>query len=304
MNQSASQSIKEIALQLGFDLVGISKPIVPNNHKERYLNWLDKSYQADMSYLDNNIDLRFDPSVLFPNLKSILVLGQSYYNKEWLDNKYGVSIYSLGRDYHKEMKSRMKRLILEIKKIYPDCNARPFVDSAPVLERYFAKNAGLGWIGKNTCLINKSKGSFMFLAEVFLDVELDFDSPFTKNHCGNCTRCIDACPTQAITPDGIDSNRCLSYHTIESSELIPDNIVAQMGNQVFGCDVCQSVCPWNSKLTDHCVKDFEPREKSLEKLNITALSVMSDEDFKKVFAGSPFMRAGKKKLLQTLQQLS
>lgn len=281
-------------------MVRITHPYVSDEAQIRFEKWLGQGYAAGMDYLHRNKELRYNPVEIQLGTKSVLVLGLNYYTNEIPEMEFSVSKYALGRDYHKLIKSKLKSLVRKLKIDFPELEARPFVDSAPVLERSLAVQAGMGWIGKNTCLINKEKGSFLFLAELFLTIDLIADEPYTKNYCGNCTRCIDACPTQALSLTGLDSNRCISYHSIESSDVIPEDIARKMGNQLFGCDICQDVCPWNHKLSPHEHKDLFPG-KHLQYLSLEKLSAMDDDEFTRIFAGTPFLRAGKK-LLQTMQQ--
>ncbi|MEA1874494.1 MAG: tRNA epoxyqueuosine(34) reductase QueG [Bacteroidota bacterium] len=293
--------VKSLAQKVGFDLVGITSPEIPKTDQYKYTNWLSNGFAANMGYLHRNIDLRTNPENLFNGVKSILVLGLSYYPADKPKLPYKISKYAYGRDYHKLIKSRGKLLQKELRAFFPDLKSRIFVDSAPVMERSLAVQAGFGWIGKNTCLINRKKGSFLFLASLFLNIELNADSPFVNSFCGNCTKCIDACPTNALSEAGLDANRCISYHTIETQESIPNEILQNMDNQLFGCDICQDVCPWNQKLSAHTEPDFFPGN-HLILLNEPELENMSQEDFRTQFAGTPFLRTGKAKLLQTIKQ--
>jgi len=293
--------VKSLAHNAGFDLVGITTPEIPKADQNKYINWLNNGFAANMGYMHRNIELRTHPEHLFDGVKSILVLGLSYYPAEHPKLPYSISKYAYGRDYHKLIKSRGKLLQKQLKTFFPDLNSRIFVDSAPVMERSLAVQTGFGWIGKNTCLINRQKGSFLFLASLFLNIELNADSSHTKSYCGNCTKCIDACPTNALSNAGLDANRCISYHTIETQENIPNTILKNMDNQLFGCDICQDVCPWNQKLSAHTEPDFLPGN-HLNFLNETNLENMSQDDFRTQFAGTAFLRTGKAKLLQTIRQ--
>ncbi len=295
--------VKSLAYEAGFDLAGITKPEISKSYQSKYHAWLTHGFAAGMNYMHRNVDLRTNPSKLFDGVKSILVLGLSYYPEKHPDLPFSISKYAYGRDYHKLIKSRGKKMQKQLKTKFPDLKSRVFVDSAPVMERSLAEQSGLGWIGKNSCLINRDKGSFIFLASLFLNIELEPDLAYEKSYCGNCTKCIDACPTKAITEAGLDSSRCISYHTIETSEKIPAEILKNMDNQLFGCDICQNVCPWNQKLSAHTEPDFLPGN-HLELLNEDALKNMSEESFRTHFAGTPFLRTGKAKLLQSMTQLS
>jgi epoxyqueuosine reductase len=301
--ENRTNLVKNLAFAAGFDLVKITGQVIADKDISRFNNWLSLGNAASMDYMFRNRDLRESPDKLFPELKSIIVLALSYNITDKPDTQYKVSKYAFGRDYHKLIKRRMKQLDREIRKHFPNFKSRSFVDSAPVLERSLALQSGLGWIGKNTCLINKEMGSFIFLSEMFTNIELQFDISEFKDFCGNCTRCIDACPTQALSINGLDANKCISYHTIESKETIPEHILEAMDNQIFGCDICQDVCPWNKNKPEHDEQDLLPCE-HLSALNYDTLLNMSDDEFMKTFGGTPFYRTGREKLLKTIEQIN
>jgi epoxyqueuosine reductase len=240
--------------------------------------------------MENNIDLRFDLSKIFDGYKSIIILALNYYQPIQKNNiGENISIYAYGRDYHKTIKGKLKKIINFLKE--NDINARGFTDSAPILEKYFAENSGIGWQGKNSLIINKNLGSYFFLAEILTDFNFGiYNNEIATNHCGKCTKCIDACPTNAIIKDKvIDSNKCISYLTIEHSGSIKLELENQMENLVFGCDICQSVCPWNKKSVLTTENDFNFRYDGIQ---IGDALNLNEDEFDKLFNGSPIKRAG------------
>lgn len=304
LSKKHSEKIKAAALQCGFDAASITKAEIPENHAIYFTRWLEEGMHADMTYMDKRCEMRLHPQKLFPGVKSVIVLLKSYYRHDLPDKPdHKIARYATGKDYHKRLKKKMQKLQKSVREITNmDFTSRPFVDSAPVLERSLAVKAGLGWIGKNTCLIHPGLGSYVFIAELFTDLELPGDTDTVKNHCGNCTRCIDACPTHALSEKGLDAGRCISYHTIESKGDIPGGIKNALNGWVFGCDICQEVCPHNHKTLKrtNTDPDFMPGE-HLAFVNLDYLSKIDDEQFKKTFAGTPLMRAGRTKLLKTLK---
>lgn len=286
--------VKEAALKLGFDLVGISRVRRLEEEEDRLKSWLEAGHQAGMSYLENHFDKRLDPSVLVPGAKSIISLAYNYYTDKSQDDHESpiVSRYAFGRDYHRVLKKKLHILLEMLMEHTGVKNGRVFIDSAPVLERAWARNSGLGWIGKNTLLIAPGKGSYFFLAEIVVDVELKEDAPFIADHCGNCRRCIEACPTRAIHPDGyqLDAGKCISYLTIENRGEIASEFRSKMENRVFGCDICMDVCPWNRFAFPHSEPEFEPKETFIS-MSKTAWKQLSEETFQAVFQGTPVMRA-------------
>lgn len=298
--QKYRQAIKAKAIELGFDAVAITSPDIPENQISIFTEWIATGKHAGMDYMEKHADLRKHPEILFPGTKSVIMLLKSYHRSNLPDMPWKVSRYALGKDYHKRLKKRMKKLQAAIRDITgEDFKSRPFVDSAPVMERSLALKSGLGWIGKNTCLINRDLGSYVFIAELFTDLELTTDKAETKNFCGNCRLCIEACPTQALTDRGMDAGRCISYHTIESKTDIPEWMHDKLNGWVFGCDICQEVCPWNKKPLNTDDPDFQPGN-HLDKISIRNLSQMSDVEFSTLFAGTPFRRTGREKLLRNL----
>ena len=293
--------IKRKALELGFSSCGISKARFLSEEEEKFEKWLSNGYHGTMSYLEKNIDKRLDPRILVPESKSIISLTYNYYPPKKLINKnnFIISKYAYGRDYHKVLKKKLKKLFNNMKEKIGNIEGRVFVDSAPVHERAWAKLSGLGWIGKNSLLINKDVGSYFFIAEIICDLELEYDAP-VSDRCGNCTRCIDACPTNAITQaQVIDSNKCISYLTIENKNSIPKELKNEMNQSIFGCDICQDICPWNRFSTPHNEKEFLPNQK-LKKLRKKDWIELTEETFNRIFEGSAIKRAKYKGLKKNI----
>ncbi len=285
-----SEEIKQFALSLGFDACGIC--CAKNSGQEtKYLDWISQNCHADMTYLERNIDKRLDPRLLVDNAKSVICVALNYYPREKMpDDVPQFAYYAYGEDYHDVVKAKLNQLFNFIKLRYPDVSGHAFSDSAPVLERFWAAQAGIGFVGKNSLIIIPNKGSYFFLGELIIDLELDYDKPISQN-CGNCTRCIDSCPTKAIEkPYRINANRCISYQTIENKNEIAPDIVSQLNNNVYGCDICQKVCPWNRFAKPHNTPDFIPSESFLS-LNMEKLSEMDEDTFKSVFKKSAVKRA-------------
>lgn len=283
--------IKAKALELGFDEVGISKAEFLNDEARNLENWLNQNLHGEMKYMEQHFDMRLNPDLLVPGAKSVVSLSYNYYTeKKQLDtNAPKLSMYAYGRDYHKVVKKKLKELLSFIQTEVGEVNGRCFVDSAPVLERAWAKKSGLGWIGKNSLMLTKGKGSYFFLAEIILDLELDYDSQ-VKDYCGSCTKCIDACPTNAIyEPYKVDGSKCISYFTIELKEAIPNEMKGKMDNWMFGCDICQQVCPINARATQHKEPQFEPKPELL-KMSKNDWQEITEEVFNKIFEGTPVKR--------------
>ncbi len=258
-----TKAIKDKALQMGFDACGIAKAEkVDTGHTLIYEQWLENKHHGQMHYMANHRDKRNDPTLLVPGSQSIISLAINYHLKDFQNpqSHYKVSQYAAGKDYHPVLKEKLYHLLAFIQKQTPVSGPRVFTDSAPVMERYWAQKAGLGAPGKNTCLILPRKGSYFFLAEIVVDVELEYDTPFEKDLCGKCTRCMDACPTRAIAAPGkLDARRCISYLTIELKEDIPPPLSSNTQQYIFGCDICQQVCPHNIKFAVPCSEPaFEP----------------------------------------------
>ena len=264
MNINYSQLIKKSAKNLGFLSCGISKAEFLEEEAPRFEKWLNEQKHGQMAYMENHYDKRLDPRLLFPGAKSVVSLLLNYYTDEHqVEGAPKISKYAYGTDYHFVIKEKLKQLFQILQEEIGEINGRVFVDSAPVMDKAWAGRSGLGWMGKNTNLINKKVGSFFFIAEMILDLKLDYDTPVT-DHCGTCTACIDACPTEALTPYNIDASRCISYLTIELKDQIPSEFQNKMDDWSFGCDICQDVCPWNRFSKPHSEPLFEPRTELLE----------------------------------------
>lgn len=299
-------SILEEAHRLGFILAGVTTP-APTPHVKFFEDWLARGCHADMAYLatDRARAARANPRLVLPECKSILVLGIPYNrshpspsrNQEWGEGK--IASYALGEDYHLVLPPRLQRLVqfIETQVGHPVPN-RYYTDTGPLLERDLAQRAGLGWIGKNTCLIHPQKGSYVLLAEILLGLELEPDAPFATDHCGTCTRCIEACPTDAILPNrSLDARRCISYLTIENKEAIPEDLRPQVQNWIFGCDICQQVCPWNKFSAPQGDASFQPGAGAAA-TDLIATLALTPQSFNRQFKRSPIQRAKRRGLLR------
>jgi epoxyqueuosine reductase len=308
MNLSKNtQLIKAASKQLGFDYCGISKADFLEEEAPHLERWLNKGMHGQMGYMENHFDKRLDPRLLVPGAKSVISLLLNYYSSEKQTDEHApkISKYAYGTDYHTVIKEKLNELLYIIRENIGEVDGRVFVDSAPVLDKAWAKKSGLGWIGKNSNLITKSSGSFYFIAELIIDLELEPDGPI-KDYCGSCTRCMDACPTDAIiAPYVVDGSKCISYFTIELKENIPAEVSGKLDNWVFGCDVCQDVCPWNRFAKNHSEQQFKPAEQLLE-MTKDDWYELTEETFKKVFKGSAVKRtkyAGLKRNLEFIKIL-
>ena len=294
----SSEDIKNQARILGFSDCGIAKVRCLEEQREHLDSWLSASYNAEMTYMERNKDKRLNPSLLVDEAKSVVVVLLNYYpQKDFLvEGQPIISKYAYGKDYHIVVKDKLFQLLDFIRQENPDVKGRCFVDSAPVLEHSWAKEAGLGWIGKNSLLLNKKFGSFTFIGELVIDIELDYDSPFTQSFCGTCTKCIESCPTNAIVSEKvIDARKCISYNTIERKDDIPKNLVSLFEDRVFGCDICQDVCPWNKTLIPNNIMDFSPVGSILDR-TYAQWEDLSDDEFEIIAKNSPVRRAGLDKM--------
>jgi epoxyqueuosine reductase len=291
--QAYSDMIKTEAKNLGFMFCGIAKAEFLEQEAPRLENWLKKGMHGEMKYMENHFDKRLDPRLLVDGAKSVISLGLNYYtdNDQQDPLTPKISRYAYGADYHHVIKDKLKQLLNTINEKIGEVGGRAFVDSAPVLDRAWAKKAGMGWIGKNGNLINKKAGSFFFLAELIIDLELEYDIEPTADHCGSCTRCVDACPTDAIVgPYIVDGSRCISYLTIELKNEIPVEFKGKMDNWMFGCDICQDVCPWNKFSVLHNEPSFTPHSELLG-MKKADWEDITHETFQKVFKNSAVKRA-------------
>ena len=285
-----TQLIKAEARRLGFLSCGISKAEFLEEEAPRLEKWLNKNMQGEMSYMENYFDKRLDPTKLVPDSKSVVSLIFNYFPSETQNSEsYKLSKYAYGTDYHFVIKDKLKQLLAFISEEIGDVHGRAFVDSAPVLDKAWAAKSGLGWIGKHSNLLTKQLGSFYFIAELILDLELEYDTPVT-DHCGACTACIDACPTQAIVePYVVDGSKCISYFTIELKEAIPTQFKGQFDDWMFGCDVCQDVCPWNRFSKAHNEPLFDPNPQLLS-MTKKDWEEITEEVFQNLFKNSPVKR--------------
>jgi epoxyqueuosine reductase len=286
-----SQFIKSEAKRLGFLSCGISKAGFLEDDAPRLENWLSKQMNGQMSYMENNFDKRLNPTLLVDDAKSVVSLLLNYFPSELQNpDSYKISKYAYGQDYHFVIKDKLKELLFSIQSTIGEVSGRVFVDSAPVLDKAWAAKSGLGWIGKNSNLLTQKVGSFYFIAELIIDLDLEYDY-VTTDHCGTCTSCIDACPTEAIVaPYVVDGSKCISYFTIELKENIPAEMKGKFDDWAFGCDVCQDVCPWNRFSKAHKEPLFSPNPEMLS-MSKKDWKELTDETFKVVFKNSPIKRA-------------
>ena len=288
-----AQILKSTAKRLGFDFCGIAKAVFLELEASRLEEWLNRNYQGKMAYLANHFDKRLDPTKLVEGAKTVVSLIYNYYPERQLPHQpedIKLAKYAYGADYHDVIRAKLTEFLEVLREEIGEINGRSFVDSAPVMERQWAQRAGLGWIGKNSLLLNRQMGSFFFLAELIIDLEATPDTPLAKDYCGTCTACIDACPTDAIVqPEVIDASKCISYLTIELKEAIPDEFAGKMENWVFGCDICQDVCPWNRFSKPHHEPAFQPNEE-LANFSNKEWVEMTEETFKRVFSKSAVKR--------------
>ena len=291
LKKNYSDFIKNKSIELGFISCGISKSGFLENEIGRFESWLKNNYHGKMSYMERNFDKRMDTRKLVDGSKSVISLLFNYYpSKEINNNSFKISKYAYGKDYHFIIKDKLKTLLSSMRNEIGEIDGRVFVDSAPIMEKAWAKKSGLGWIGKNTNLISKKTGSFFFIAEIIVDLELEYDNEVT-DHCGSCNACLDACPTDALyEPYKIDASKCISYFTIELKEQFPNDLKKDFNDWIFGCDICQDVCPWNK----FSRPNEEPLLNPLKEINQYSKKdwlELTDEVFKVVFKGSPIERS-------------
>jgi len=290
--QNNAIKVKEIARAIGFDHCGIAKAARLDDDAKRLEQWLNKGLHGEMKYMENHFDMRVDPTKLVPGAKSVITLMFNYFPSEnQSPNSPKIAKYAYGKDYHFVIREKLHEFIFKIREVLGDVEGRGFVDSAPVLERAWAKRSGLGWIGKNGNLINKKKGSFFFLATLIVDIELAPDTPYHQDYCGTCNKCVDACPTEAILPNkALDATKCISYFTIElKTAVLPEPLADKANNWVFGCDICQDVCPWNRFSKHHQHPELEPLNEILN-FSIRDWEHLEKETFNKIFKESPIKR--------------
>jgi len=290
LKEKYTQMIKTEALRLGFLSCGISKADFLEDEAPKLEEWLKNDFHGEMKYMENHFDKRLDPRLLVDGAKSVISLSYNYYPEEHQrEDSYKIAKYAYGQDYHHVIKARLKELSVFIKEQIGDVQGRAFVDSAPVMERAWAKKSGIGWEGKHSLILQKKQGSFFFLSELVVDLELEYDTAMT-DHCGTCTKCIDACPTQAILPNNtVDGSKCISYFTIELKENIPNEFKGKFDDWMFGCDICQDVCPWNRFSKPHNEPLFTPKSELLQ-MNKMDWEEITEEIFGKVFQKSAVKR--------------
>ncbi|KLT71708.1 MULTISPECIES: tRNA epoxyqueuosine(34) reductase QueG [unclassified Flavobacterium] len=288
--ETYSKFIKEEAKRLGFLSCGISKAGFLEQEAPRLENWLKKNHNGQMAYMENYFDKRLDPTLLVDDAKSVVSLLLNYYPEEVQNQEsFKISKYAYGQDYHTVIKEKLKEFLFSIQEHIGEVSGRAFVDSAPVLDKAWAAKSGLGWIGKNSNLLTQKVGSFYFIAELILDLDLEYDHA-TTDHCGSCTACIDACPTQAIVaPYVVDGSKCISYYTIELKENIPMEMKGKFDEWAFGCDTCQDVCPWNRFSKPHSEPLFNPNPEVLSFSKKDWIEI-TEETFRAVFKNSPIKR--------------
>ncbi|MCP2042391.1 tRNA epoxyqueuosine(34) reductase QueG [Pontibacter sp. HSC-36F09] len=296
--------IKQKAQELGFMYCGISKADFLEEEAPRLENWLKQNMHGQMHYMENHFDKRLDPRLLVEGAKSVVSLLLNYYpekeNQQSGEDTYKVSKYAYGTDYHFVIKDKLKTLLNYINEEVGEVGGRCFVDSAPVLDKAWAKKSGLGWVGKNSNLITPQVGSFFFIAELIIDLDLEYDGPI-KDYCGSCTRCLDACPTDAIVaPYVVDGSKCISYFTIELKDQLPQDMNGKFGNWIFGCDICQDVCPWNRFSKPHQEPAFEPHPQ-LKEMKKSDWEEITQEVFAQLFKKSAVKRTGYNGLLRNIR---
>ncbi len=297
-----TQLIKQKARELGFEFCGVSKAEVLEDEAPRLEQWLNQNKHGQMTYMANHFDKRLDPRLLVDGARSVVSVLYNYFPEKELftePDDLKISKYAYGRDYHYVMKDKLKELIAFIQTEIGEVNGRAFVDSAPVMDKVWAKKSGLGWVGKHTNLLNRQMGSFFFIGELILDLNLEPDGP-VKDYCGTCTRCVDACPTDAIpAPYVVDGSKCISYFTIELKEQIPADVQGKFENWVFGCDICQDVCPWNRFARPHHEPQFKPSEQ-LQHMTRSDWQEITEEVFKVLFKDSPVKRTKREGLKRNI----
>lgn len=298
-----AQIIKTQAQNLGFDFCGIAKAEFLEEEAPRLEAWLNQNYHGQMAYLANHFDKRLDPTKLVEGAKTVVSLIYNYFPESTLPEdptNLKIAKYAYGKDYHFVIKDKLKTLLQNLQKEIGEIGGRAFVDSAPVMERQWAQKAGLGWTGKNSLLLNRQMGSFFFLAELVIDLEVAPDSPMTTDYCGTCTKCIDACPTDAIVESGVvDGSKCISYFTIELKEQIPQAVKGKFENWIFGCDICQDVCPWNRFSKPHQEAKFLPHP-DLQQMTRKDWEEITEETFNRVFQKSAVKRTKLEGLIRNI----
>jgi epoxyqueuosine reductase len=284
--------IKDYATEVGFDLCGVAPARLLDEHRASFSQWTFTGMNADMDYLEQNIEKRLDPRILFPGAKSIIVTGLNYYTKKKQGGNHVpiISRYAYGINYHAVIKAKLNKVLAYIRTIHPEVQGKSFVDSAPILEKAWGKEAGLGWPGKNSILINKKIGSFFFLGVLIVNIDLDYDKPSKDDYCGVCNLCIESCPTGAINSNRtINANKCIAFQTLESRTPVPDELIMKLEGRAFGCDKCQEVCPWNKGSKQHKTPEFDLPDE-VRRMNAEDWKNLSRKDYKRLFKESAIGR--------------
>ena len=308
MNSTLLKKIKKrtksLSEEQGFDLCGISKAVFLNEEAPRLEEWLNQGRHGEMKYMENWFDLRLDPRKLVDGAKSVITFLQNYFPSETQrSGSYLISKYAYGEDYHFVLKRKLKSIALALQEDFGDFNWRSFVDSGPVMDRVWARKSGLGWVGKNSLLLNKERGSFFFIGHLITDLEMEYDSE-VRDHCGTCTKCIDACPTSAITePYKVDGSKCISYLTIELKDSVPEKFKKTYKDWIFGCDICQDVCPWTSKSSPTKEESFNGRKLWMD-FDQKDWENLTEANFEQQFKNSALKRTGYKGLKRNIQFLN
>jgi epoxyqueuosine reductase len=291
-NSEISRLIKEKSASLGFELTGIARARVLSEYKDRLDTWVSAGMNDKMNYLGRDTEKRADPSTLFPMARSIVVTGINYYteNRQIHKGVPVISRYAYGRTYQTVVREKLERLLGYVMAIEPSAEGKIFVDTSPILEKPWAVEAGLGWQGRHSVVINRGIGSFFFIGILALNLELEYDTPYAENHCGDCRLCIEHCPTSAINNDGtVDARKCISNLTIENREPLSDEMIPFMGKRVYACDKCQEVCPWNKHAKPHTHPEFNIRDE-VAAMTENDWSGLNEENFDKLFSGTPIER--------------
>ncbi|MFN3562232.1 MAG: tRNA epoxyqueuosine(34) reductase QueG [Chloroherpetonaceae bacterium] len=295
--RNCSHRIKARALELGFSAVGISRAEALSDEARKLEQWLAKGMHGEMRYMEENFEKRVNPKVLMPEAKSVVSVLANYFPSDLSPSTNGkISIYAQSKDYHIVVKSKLQTLFSFVCDLVGNVNGRAFVDSAPTMDKVLAQRSGLGWIGKHTNLISRRLGSFFFIGNLLLDCELDYDAPYLQNYCGTCTACIDLCPTHAITHDGqVDARKCISYLTIELKRNFTDEEKSMLGEWLFGCDICQDVCPWNRFSKPTAISEFQPKPE-VQRLSADDILDLTKSSFQRIFGETPVFRTGLRRL--------
>lgn len=306
IDQTYNNLIKWKASDLGFSACGITSVHSLDDQRQALESWLAEGMNGSMAYMEKHLEMRLNPAELIEGARSLILVLLNYFPSQIQSDPEApiVSKYAYGKDYHFVVKERLIKLLEFIQSDISACNGRAFVDSVPILERAWAKESGLGWIGKNSLLISRKLGSYVFIGELIIDLELDYNSAAETDHCGTCSRCMDACPTGAIVkPHTIDARKCISYLTIENKDEISPDLREKLNNRIFGCDICQDVCPWNKKLIETEIPEFKPVPGLLEMKKSEWIN-LDKTIYNKMFRSTAFERAGYKKLMGNISDLS